>query len=264
MKQIGLSVLLAFPIIFPAYASEDLQEEVVLQKAAEKAQKNDEIAKNYGFKMETTIQKLEGDNDVDEEIQRKSHIVWLEGKPYNEILQINGKDLNSKQKAEEAKRRKEFIKSIREKKKTIRESLQWSDVFQKYDFSFLPPEGGIRYLISFKPKAGKLPERNIYEKVFNHLSGKAYVDEQFNLVKAEAWLVESIRFGFGIFGKIEGIHFTYTQKEFESVWLPNSFHLKYKARRFLFRDNQDITTRFYDFYPRPDEPSQNQTGSNRP
>lgn len=251
MKQIVLLVVFLLGLVLPALASETLSEETVLQKAAEKAEKNEEIALNYGFKLETIIKNMDGDGNLEEEIKRDSNIIWLEGKPYNELLTINGKKPDSKELAEEAKRKSEFIKAIREKKKTLRESLTWKDLFKKYDFAFLPAEAGIPYVISFKPKPGKLPERNMIEKVFNFLSGKAWIDGQFNLVRAEAWLTESIRFGFGIFGKIEGIHFTYAQEEFQQVWLPGAFHLKYKARRFFFNDNQDITTRFYDFYPRP-------------
>jgi hypothetical protein len=177
---------------------------------------------------------------------------------------VNGKELDSDQQSEEAKRKKDFVKENKEKKKTLREILSWNDAFKKYDFQFLPPEDGIKYLISFKPKSEKLKERNVYEKILNHLFGKAWIDEQFNLIKAEAWLTESLRFGFGIFGKLDNIHFIYTQNNFEEVWLPTAFHLKYKARRFLFKDNQEINTRFYDFYPRPGFDPANAAGSNRP
>lgn len=255
---ITLFLFLAVPIL----AYDNLSEVAVLQKAAEKAEKNEETALNYGFKMETVIRKMDLHGELDKLIKRDSHIIWLEGKPYNELLRINEEAPDSKQRAEEAKRKSEFVKSIREKKKTLRESLTWKDLFQKYDFFFLPPDHGIPYVISFKPKPGKLPERNIIEKVFNYLSGKAWIDEEFNLVRAEAWLTQSIRFGFGIFGKIEGIHFTYAQEEFQQIWLPHAFHLKYKARRFVFNENQEITTRFYDYYPRPDLNRSELTGSN--
>jgi hypothetical protein len=251
VKQKVLLIIFLFALVLPVLASEDLTEETVLQKAAEKAEKNEQIALNYGFKLETIIQKMDGDGKLEKEIKRDSNIIWLEGKPYNELLTINGQKPDSSQMAEEAKRKREFIKAIRENKKILRESLTWKDLFKKYDFAFLPADQGIPYVISFKPKEGKLPERNVIEKVFNYLAGKAWIDEKFNLVKAEAWLTQSIRFGFGIFGKIEGIHFTYSQEEFQQVWLPRAFHLRYKARRFVFNDNQDITTRFYDFYPRP-------------
>lgn len=254
-------LLLLTPLLF---ASETpLKEEEVLRKVAEKAEKNDQAALNYGFKLQTIIKKMDTDGQLEEEIQRDSHIIWLEGKPYNELLTINGKPLDPKNKAEESKRKSEFMKTVSDKKKTLREMLTWNDLFQKYDFAFLPPDGGARYLISFKPKSKKLVERNIYEKVFNHAAGKAWVDDQFNLVRAEAWLTESIRFGFGIFGKIDGIYFTYTQKEFDQVWLPLAFFLKFKARRFLLNDNQEITTRFYDFYPRPDMNQAKTAGTNQ-
>jgi hypothetical protein len=250
--------------MFPPFiASEDLKEQEVLQKAAEKANQNEQKALNYGFKLQTIIKKMDTDGKLEEQIQRDSHIIWLEGKPYNELLQINGQSLDSKAKAEEFKRKSEFIKTVRENKKTLRESLTWTELFKKYDFAFLPPDGEAQYLISFKPKSDNLPERNVYEKVFNHIAGKAWIDGQFNLLRAEAWLTESIRFGFGIFGKIDGISFTYTQKEYEQVWLPLAFYLKYKARRFLFNDNQEITTRFYDFYPRSDLHQGKPAGTNQ-
>lgn len=260
-RNLLLIALLLLPAV-PSLASDDLSEVAVLEKAAEKAEKNEEIALNYGFKMETVIRKMDSHGELEELIKRDSHIIWIEGKPYNEVSKINEAVPDSKQRAEEAKRKSEFVKTIREKKKTFRESLTWKDLFQKYDFLFLPPDSGVPYVISFKPKPGKLPERNIIEKVFNYLSGKAWIDEEFNLVRAEALLTKSILFGFGIFGKIDGIHFTYAQEEFQEIWLPQAFHLKYKARRFLSNDNREITTRFYDYYPRPDLNQSELAGSN--
>jgi hypothetical protein len=265
LKAVTLHWLFIIVAFSPLFAGADtLDEEAILRKTAEKAKKNEEVARNYGFKLQTVIKKMDSEDKLEEEATKDSHIIWVEGKPYNELLKIDGKEHDSKQKSAELKKKKEFSQSVRDKKKTIRESLTWDDAFQKYDFSFLPPEDGARYVISFKPKAEKLKERNVYEKVLNHLFGKAWFDEQFNLVKAEAWLTEGIRFGFGIFGKIDAIHLTYSQQEFENVWLPMAFHLRYKARRFIFKENQEITTRFYDFYPRPDFNPQEDAGSNRP
>jgi hypothetical protein len=260
LNQLFVAILLLFAM--PAFTSEVLSEKEVIHKTAEKAEKNEELARNFGFQLETIIKKMDVDGKLQEEIKRDSHIIWIAGKPYNELLRINGEKLDSKHKAEESRRKSQFLKTIREKKKTLRESLTWNDLFQKYEYSFEKPDSEAQYVISFKPIDGKLQERNVYEKIFNHLTGKAWIDKDFNFLKTEAWLTESMRFGYGIFGKLDGVHFTYSQREFQNVWLPEAFYLKYKARRFIFNDNQEITTRFYDFYPGPGLNRMEHAGSN--
>ena len=113
----------------------------------------------------------------------------------------------------------------------------------------LPPDKDASYIISFEPKKKKLRQRSRIEKILNHMSGKVWVDEEYNLLRVEAKLTDSVSFGLGLFAKIENIELEYTQQEYEQAVLPASLLLRFKARVALLRKElQEVSTHFYDIF----------------
>jgi hypothetical protein len=219
-------------------------------------QQNYKLSQNYGSYKRVDVKKLSKDGKVRKEETKIYRTTWIEGHPFGALIRINDKALTKKEEEKEAKRRSEFIKGIRTQ--DLKEILQYTshDLFQKYNFTMLPTDKDARYVIRFEPKKKKLRQRSRIEKILNHLSGKVWVDEEYNLLKVEAKLTDSVSFGLGLFAKIENIELEYAQQKYEQVWLPESLFLRFRARvAVLKKEIQEVSTNFYDIFVRPEPES---------
>jgi hypothetical protein len=90
------------------------------------------------------------------------------------------------------------------------------------------------------------------EKILNNMSGKVWVDAEYNLLRVEARLTDSVSFGLGLFAKIENIELEYTQQKYEQAWLPATLFLRFKARVALLKNElQEVSTHFDDIFVKP-------------
>ncbi len=228
----------------------------LIKRIVEKGHQNYKFSHDYGSYKRMVVKELSKDGKVKKEESKIYRTTWIEGHPYGELIRINDKVLTKKEKEKEAKRRSEFIKGI--PTQDLKEILEYTsqDLYQKYNFTMLPPNMDARYIITFEPKKKKLQQRSRIEKILNHLSGKVWVDAAYNLLRVEARLTDSVSFGLGLFAKIENIELDYTQQEYKHAMLPASLFLKFKARVALFRNElQEVHTHFYDIFVKPEPAS---------
>jgi hypothetical protein len=170
-----------------------------------------------------------------------------------ELIKVNGKEPDKDRKKNEDKRKKKFIKETQKQKDLTLENkmeVTWDDLVEKYDFFSKEPEAGFAYVISFHPKPGKKKERNRMEKILNHISGTIWVDADFYVLKARVHLLENVKYGLGILANVENVELQFAQKKVADVWLPDTYHLKYKARVLVKTRTREIYARFFDFAPR--------------
>ncbi len=250
-KNAPLLIVLAFFLAIGSISANDsLTQEEVLRRIVEKAKQNEELSNEIGFHQITATKKL-NDGKVSDEKVRLHRITWVENKPYLELLKVNGMELSAKEKKEEAKKKDEFLKSLRKKSKDDPENVTWEEMYSKYDFHAMPSDSIGQYAFSFKPKAGRLLERSKMEKVLNHVTGKFWVDENFNIVRAEAQLMENVRFGLGILGNLEKLEVKFEQQDFQQIRVPSYFYLHFKARVALVKtEERKIEATYKDFFRR--------------
>jgi hypothetical protein len=248
-----LGVLLLVCFEGGANTTEPASTQELLKRIVEKAQQNYKLSQNFGCYQRTQVKKLSKDGKVKQEETKTYRTTWIGGQTYAELIRINDRELTKKEKEEEAKRRSEFIKGIRtEDLKEIRE-YTWQELYQKYDFTILPPSQYASYILTFEPKKKKLQQRSRIEKILNHLSGKVWVDAEYNVLKVEAKLTDSVSFGLGLFAKIDNIELEYTQQQYEQARLPASLFLRFRARVALFKKElQEVSSRFYDIFVKPE------------
>jgi hypothetical protein len=186
---------------------------------------------------------------------RTYRTTWIHGQPYNELVQVDGKNLDSKQKKEESKRKADFVTSISRKAKAkgIQQelkSVQWWDVHTKYDFEILPPEPGSHYVLGFQPKQEDLEESSRVERILNHLTGKIWIDDEFNVIRAEATIVAPVKFAWGL-AKLDEMQAEYVQQKYATFYVPASLPVNFKAHAGIFRSlHQDVFATWYDIYTR--------------
>jgi hypothetical protein len=228
----------------------------LISKIIKQGQQNYKLSQNYGSYKRVVVKKLSKDGNVKKEETKIYRTTWIEGHPFGELIRINDKVLTKKEKEKEAKRRSEFIKGIHSQ--DLKEILEYTsqDLYQKYNFTMLPTDKDVRYIITFEPKKKKLRQRSRVEKILNHLSGKVWVDSEYNLLRVEAKLTDSVSFGLGLFAKIENIELEYTQQEYEQAVLPATLCLRFKARVVLLKNElQEVNTHFYDIFVKPEPAS---------
>jgi hypothetical protein len=245
-------ILVLTLIIFTAVslqAAYSLSPNETLKKIVAKAQQNEKLAEEIGFHQVTVTKKMK-DGKLSSENVRLYRTAWVEDQPYMELIQVDGKDLNQKEKKQEAERKAKFLKSLHEKKDK-EESVTWDGLYSKYDFQSLPADSMGRYVFSFKPKPGKLQERSKSEKVLNHVKGTLWADEEFNIVRAEAKLLDNVRFGLGILGNLEKFELKFEQQDYQNISVPSNFYVHFKARVALLKtEERQIQATYKDFFRR--------------
>jgi hypothetical protein len=254
--RIFLAIIGLFTILNPLIA-EDPTVERVVSKVVERARENAESDDPVGYNQKLVVKKFRN-GKLNEEETRTYRTIWIHDRPFSELVQINGKDLDSKQRAAEFKRKAEFIKDIYHPSKPdgIREELaevRWWDIYKKYDFEFLPTDGTSEYLLRFEPKKEKLMEENHVEKILNHLQGKIWVDDEYNVLKAETSLDNPVKFAWGL-AKLDEMEAVFSQQKHASMCLPSALHVQFRLRAGIFRqEHQEITANWYDIFFKPNE-----------
>lgn len=234
------------------FARDALSTQDVLKRILDKAKQNEQLAGNVGFSQATRIKKM-NDGKITSEDFRQYRLTWINNRPYMELLKINGKDLDAVAKKEEKERKAKFIKSLTKKREDDDEDITLDDLYVKYDFQLLPADSVAQYVFSFKPKEGKLPDRSRTERVLNHVTGKFWADGEFNIVRAEGDLIDDVRFGLGILGKLENLQIKYQQQSYDQVHVPSSLFIHFKARIALLKtDERQIEATYTDYFRRPD------------
>jgi hypothetical protein len=107
------------------------------------------------------------------------------------------------------------------------------EVVKRYDFQLVGREttNGVSLLVvDFKPKKGKLPEKDLRDRVVNRLAGRIWVDERdYAVKKCNLRLVESLNVIGGIVGEAQ--KFTYMfdrERTVDGLWYvrESSWHLE--------------------------------------
>ena len=235
-------------------AENPLSAQQIVEKMAVRAEEMELAGEEWGFWQESVQKKLDNKNRIEEEKKKLRKTIWLEGKPYMELVKVDNKDLDAGERKEEAESKAKFLKALKDPKKKDSEDDDptWKQLIQKYDYSLLPSDGQAAYLVSFRPKKSGVSERNRMDKIFNNLMGKLWIDENFHLIRATANLIRGLGFGLGLIAKLEKLEIDYRLQQIENVWLPSSLHLQFHARMMLFKsERQKATIRFFDPFRRP-------------
>lgn len=259
-----ISVLAALLIATPSYAENPNANQIV-EHVMNRIQHNLEADDHVGSYQTVTTKKLKGDKVKQEEI-KTYRTIWIQDKPYSELVQIDFKNLDAKQKAEESKRKSEFVQALYRpsKPKGIHQELkkvEWWNLHQKYDFTLVPSDGYSGYVLEFQPKKIKLEENNRAEKILNHIAGKVWVDPEYNVIKAETYLASSVKFAWGI-AKLEQMNIEFRQQTFGDLQIPALLHIRFKANAGVFRtEQQDITATWFDLFSKGDGGNSNLANS---
>src|SRR3546814_16826333 len=68
------------------------------------------------------------------------------------------------------------------------------------------------------PKGLQPEGHNRFERILNQLSGKIWLDDDYNVLKAEARLTSPVRFAWGLLAGVDGADIPYARKQHGNVW----------------------------------------------
>jgi hypothetical protein len=96
-------------------------------------------------------------------------------------------------------------------------------------------------VVDFKPKTGKLPERNLKERFINHAAGRVWLDEaEYKLVKADLHLTEKVDVLDGIVGSVWTFHILFErQRTDDGLWFTHAMSWHLEGREAFLRRTVD-------------------------
>jgi hypothetical protein len=244
-------IVLFFLASFSICADTSSSKDQILKKILERAKKNENLTDRFGFYQTTRTKKMDDGKVISEELN-EYRLIWLNNHAYMELVKKDGRDLDESEKREETNRKAKFVKSLN-KKDDDDDDITLDDLYVKYDFAQMPADNIGEYVFSFKPKDGKLTERSRIEKVINHVTGTFWADQKFQIVRAQANLMDNVKFGLGILGNLEKLQVEYEQQTFQEVQMPATFSLYFKARIALLRsEERQIESTYSNYFRKPE------------
>jgi hypothetical protein len=228
----------------------DVEEILDRAIATAKEQQESGAESAYTYLMTVRSEKLDKKGLPKKVETRLYENILLPGGSFERLIEKDGRPLTEKEKRKEAKREKKYREKLEkgEDPDDNEDSMAFDEeLIGRYDFALEGIEnieGRPAFVISFKPKPGKLPARRRIERALNKSRGVIWIDrESYALSRIEFELIESIRIWWGIIGsisKMSGIlHF---QRIDEEISFPSNFDFYIKGRMLFrsFHQNQQI------------------------
>jgi hypothetical protein len=216
----------------------------ILEEAMVRAAREDQrdLVKQYRFKVLRVRDKLDGQGGLKERDEEVLENVLIEGFPYQRLIEKNGQALSEKERKEEGKRESKFREKIAQHEDPTGEEENDfyfnQNVVSRFDFGLEGVEelrGRSNYVLSYRPKEGKLPVERRIDRALNKAEGRIWVDqESYEISRVEFELKEKMKLWWGLIGSIQEVKGTMQREEVDSgVWFPTGFDLYLKGRIFF-------------------------------
>ena len=220
----------------------------IMAQAMARATAQDETGAELWFEslILTTVDKLDGDEQVIETETSLHKRYPLEGAVYEELVERDGEPLDKDDLQEEQKREEEFRAEARaaaEAGDTVetndeRQMRFDEELMGRYRADLVGEEtlrGEPCWVIDFEPRDGKLPESTRMDKALNKSAGRLYVSQRdHGIMRIEFELQEPVRYVWGLVASLTRATGTvdFTRVE-PNVWLPQTFDFRIDVRIFF-------------------------------
>lgn len=224
--------------------SEPLTLEEILQNALEADRKLRErrLESAFTFTIATTSEELDKEAKPKKVETRVFENVPYPGGAFERLIEIDGRPLTEKEQRKEEKREAEFREKLAKGEPPDREEggrVAFDDeLLDRYEFDLQGLEnvrGRPAYVLTFRPKPGKLPVRRRIDRALNKSYGTIWIDEaSYAISRLEFELNERIRIWWGIIGSISKLKGRIELQALdEETWLPSTFDFYINGRIFF-------------------------------
>ena len=205
----------------------------------------------YESRIVTQVDTLDGEGAVTKTETTRHHRYPLEGELYEELIERNGEPLDASGQQDERERREEFIREVRERDEdddpietNDERQVEIDDLLDRFDASVTGVEtidGEECWVISFAPRAGKLPEKTRLDRMLNRSSGTLYVTRRDHGVpRVEFRIQKPTRYLWGL----ATLRHAAGRLDFErvdvDVWLPKRYAFAMELRVFFRTTRQQV------------------------
>ena len=233
--KINAVILLAFLTIFliPCVLKAN-EPDPVIHNVVDQLKRDLGTMAEYGAHQQIITTKLD-DQGEPKRIEEKSfRTIWVHNKQQNQLVNYSCNEIDTRSKKSRSCSNVKKVAGNQQKDpkpgkiESEIKKVRWTELHNNFLFTMLPAEGPY-FVISFKPK-GQMSPRNRIEKLLCNMGGKVWIDRQFNVVKAEAKLVDTVSFGLGVAARVHHLAIRYSQQPYRSVWLPSALTVDFKAK----------------------------------
>ncbi len=222
--------------------------EEIMGQAMARARAQDETGAELGFEslILTTVDSIDGDEQVTETETSLHKRYPLAGAVYEELIEKDGKPLDEDELREEQKRRDEFREEAiaaaeggdRVETDDERQLRFDEELMGRYRTEVVGQEtlrGERCWVIDFEPREGKLPENTRMDKVLNRSTGRLYVSQQdHGIMRIEFELNKPVRYVWGLVASLSHAVGRIDLHRIEpDVWLPQRFDMRIDIRVFF-------------------------------
>jgi hypothetical protein len=214
-----------------------LDARVIMKRSVDAVDRNALRVHEYASSKRVDEKQLDTDGSVRSETVKSYDDVVIGGLLIRKLIARNGKPLLPAEARKEDERvnrvatsrehetSSEKAKRLAEEEKKRIKSREFSqEVYDAFEFRLIGEEqveGRKNWVIEATPAPGFEP-KDMRSKIFSHLKGKVWIDEQDYLwTKAEAVAIDAFTVGFGIIARLEqGAHLYFNQtRSPDGVWL---------------------------------------------
>lgn len=242
-------------------AHETLTAREIVQRSVARDARNFDRYKDYTYN-ELAVQKyLDGSGKVDKTESTLSEILNIGGRPYERVLERDGKPLSDREARKEqealdreaAKRAKETSRDRARHEKERQEQRRFAqEVPDAFTFTLLAEEkmdGLPVWKIHAEPKLDYRP-RESKADILKKVRGTIWIDQTgYQWVRAEMEVIDTIAWGLFLLRIPPGAKISFAQMRVnDEVWLPKLIHIRGDAKVALvktFRLELDVSYRNY-------------------
>jgi len=208
---------IAAAAILPARAAQDLPAASnLVQRLLERAEHVARATQtnHYVYEKRSVVEELDENERVSKSTEKLYRVILVNGLPFPRLVKIQGRELTAAELEKENERETAFRERVTrvnfKKKARNREALATKDLADRFSFKVIAREsidGRPTLRMTFAPRPGA-PDKSIEDKVFRHVYGTAWIDEdEAELTKLDASVRGPVPLGwFGAIGSLNKFH----------------------------------------------------------
>ena len=197
---------------------------------------------HYTYEKRTVMAELDDQERVTKSTEKLFRVVLIGGLPFPHLVKVQGRELTAKELEKEDQRETAFRQRLThvdlKKKAKRKEGLATQELVDRFDFKVTGREmiaGRATLVVTFAARAGA-PDKTMEDKVFQHVSGTVWVDEEeAEVTKLDAGVRGPIPLGwFGAIGSLHKFQATMERSRMpDGVWVNLKSNFLVVARKFF-------------------------------
>jgi len=233
-------LLAALFLIGPAKSQDPVN---IVRRSLDRDHSNFELLKNYTYVQREETRELDRSGKVTRTESKTTEVLMLGGRPYHHLIARNDQPLSTEEKRKGQERMDQALARRQNPSEKEKEKLEKNraedrkflrELPDAFTFRLLGEEnvsGHRAWVISADPRPD-FHAKDTASKILTKVRGKVWIDQaEYQWVKAEAEVLDTISFGFALFRLAPGGRMSFEQSRInQEVWLPSYLHFRADAR----------------------------------